>query len=233
MRCPLKFLFVILALFGDPGGSVDETRLSVETVQAVAEAVQTGSIIASRGDCLAVRVYTNSPYTHVGAVVVHDGHAMVYDSMIRIGVRCQPLDEYLESQRPCDIELFRPTEHFTQDQARDFKKYLDEQVGRPYAIHQYVTGREVQGLHCAQYLTCALVASGHIRSGNPARVSPAEILRCLARDELYAAGDKTDLPPVPEPVPERATTWYGRAWQDTQSCSHSCWVQSSRWVIAK
>lgn len=229
----MKFLLIILALLGDPGGSVDEPRLPAETIQAVADAVQTGSVIASRGDCLAVRVYTNSPYTHVGTVVVHDGHAVVYDSMIRIGVRCQPLDEYLESQRPCDIELFHPTENFTPDQAQCFEKYLDEQLGRPYAVRQYVTGQEVPGMHCAQYLTGALIASGHITSRNPARISPAGILHCLTRDDLYVAGDKAHLPPVPEPEPERATTWYGRAWQDTQSCSHSCWVQSSRWVLAK
>ncbi|MDB5387412.1 MAG: hypothetical protein JWM11_3058 [Planctomycetaceae bacterium] len=229
----MQILFVVLALFADVGVEVDETRLAPETVNAVAEAVQTGSIIASRGDCLAVRVYTQSPYTHVGAVVVQDGRAVVYDSMIRIGVRCQPLDEYLESQRPCDIELFHPVKPFTKTQAKNFEKHLTEQVGRPYAIRQYVTGREVKGLHCAEYLTQALIASEHITAANPAKVSPAEILECVTKHELYSTGDTSNLPAVPVPPPPPATTWYGRIWQDTTQCTQGCWFQTRRVVLAK
>lgn len=229
----MKFLFLIVAFFADAGGPVDETRLPPSTVAAVADAVQTGSIIASRGDCLAVRVYTRSPYTHVGSVVIQDGKAVVYDSMIRIGVRCQPLDEYLESQRPCEIELFHPTKPFTKDQVQKFDAYLQEQVGRPYAVRQYVTGRQVKGLHCAEYLTQALIASEHVTSENPAQVSPAGILQSLTQYELYSACEAATLPAVPIPPPPRATSWYGRAWQDTAKCTKDCWQQTGRWVWAK
>jgi hypothetical protein len=232
-RCLMKFLFLIVAFLADVGADVDEARLPAATVQAVADAVQTGSIIASRGDCLPVRLYTQSPYTHVGTVVVEDGRPVVYDSMIRIGVRCQSLDEYLESQRPCDIELFHPIKPFTQAQAKNFGKYLHDQVGRPYGVKQYVTGREGKGLHCAEYLTQALIASEHVTSENPALVSPAGIVECVTKYEIYAVGDKSNLPPVPVPPPLPATTWCGRLWQDTTLCTHGCWTQTKRWALAK
>lgn len=229
----MQFLMVALVLLGDPGTEVVATRLPAATVTAVAETVETGTIIASRGASVAVRVSTFSRYTHVGAVVMRDGQPVVYDSMIRIGVRCQPLDEYLESQRPCEIELFHPNRPFTKAQAKSFEKHLHQQLGRPYSYKQYVTGSPCAGLHCAEYVTGALIAGDQITAENPTRVSPGEILECVTEHALYSTSEKLSLPAVPVPEAPRSATWYGRAWQDTKSCTQGCWTQTKRWVWSK
>jgi len=229
----MTYLLALLVLLGDPGTTRSDSNLPPTIVKAAAQTVQTGTIIASRGDSLAVRVTTQSRYTHVGTVVMEEGKPVVYDSMIRIGVRCQPLNEYLESQRPCDIELFHPVKPFTKTQARSFEQHLHAQLGRPYSYRQYVTGSKCDGLQCAEYVTEALIASEHVTADNPSRVSPAEILACVTNHELYAAGQTINLPPVPTVEPPPAKTWYGRAWRDTKTCTRSCWTQTKRWVWTK
>lgn len=227
----MKFLLLTLVLLGDP--STGQSPLPAATVQEIAQSVQTGSILASQGDCLAVRAYSLSSHTHVAAVVIQKGQPMVYDTVPQTGVRVSPLADYLMSQRPCDVQLLHPTKPFSETQAAAFEKHLQAQIGRPYDVKHFATGRRCQGLHCSEYLTDALIASQHLQSSNPARVSPADLVNSLAKYKVYQTGTTHNLPEPPDPPAVVSTTWYGRAWQGTKECTHDCWVQTRRWFCCK
>ncbi|MDB5339226.1 MAG: hypothetical protein JWN70_4845 [Planctomycetaceae bacterium] len=227
----MKFVLLTLALLGDP--SAGQSPLPAATVQEIAKSVQTGSILASQGDCLAVRAYSFSNHTHVAAVVIKNGQPMVYDTVPQTGVRVLPLADYLMSQRPSDVQLLHPTKPFSETQAAAFEKHLQAQIGRPYDVKHFATGRRCQGLHCSEYLTDALIASQHLQSSNPTRVSPADLVTSLTNYNVYQTGTTHNLPEPPDPPAVVSETWYGRAWQGTKECSHDCWVQTRRWFCCK
>lgn len=162
----MKSFFIALALLCDTGTA--SPAVPDDTLRSVAQSVQTGSILASQGDCLAVRVYTLSRFTHVGTVVMRDGQPFVYDSMTGTGVRCLPLTQYLAAQSPADVQLFHPTKSFTARQQKQFEEQLVRQLGRPYSVKHFVTGTRCQGLHCAEYITESLIVTGHVEAQNPA-----------------------------------------------------------------
>ena len=147
---------------------------------------------------------------------------MVYDAIPGAGVRQLPLADYLISQQPTDVQLLHPTKPFTEPQAAAFEKHLQAQIGRPYDVKHFATGRRCDGLHCSEYVTDALVASQHLTSTNAARVSPAALITGLTDHHVYATGTKHNLPEQPAPPTPVAETWYGRAWQGTKSCSYDC-----------
>ena len=227
----MKFLLLTLALLGDP--ATGPSPLPAATAQEIAASLQTGSILASKGDCLAVRAYSLSSYTHVATVVMQNGQPMVYDTVPGTGVRRLPLSDYLISQQPTDIQLLHPTKPFSPTQATAFEKHLQAQIGRPYDVKHFATGRRCNGLHCSEYLTDALIASQHLTSTNPARVSPSDLVTSLTDHQVYQTGTTHNLPEPPAPPAPVSTTWYGQAWQGTKSCTYDCWVQTRRWFCCK
>jgi hypothetical protein len=227
----MKFLLLTLALLGDPAAA--QSPLPAATVQEIANSVQTGSIIASQGDCLAVRVYSLSSYTHVATVVMQDGEPFVYDTVPATGVRCLPLGDYLISQQPTQLQLLHPVKPFSKQQSADFEKHLHAQLGRRYDVKHFATGRRCSGLHCSEYVTEALVASQQVVVENPARVSPSSLITSLTEHHLYVLGQTHVLPEPPEPPAPVSTTWYGRAWQGTKECTYDCWTQTKRWFCCK
>lgn len=231
MSISMNFVLLTLALLSDP--SVGQSPLPAATVEDIAKSVQTGSILASQGDCLAVRAYSLSSYTHVGTVVMHEGRPMVYDAIPGAGVRQLPLADYLISQQPTDIQLLHPTKPFSETQVAAFERHLQAQIGRPYDVKHFATGRRCSGLHCSEYVTDALVASQLVTSDNPARVSPSGLITSLTEHHLYQTGTTHNLPEAPAPAAPVSETWYGRAWQGTKSCSYDCWVQTRRWFCCK
>ena len=71
---------VIVALAGAaPDASAGNTAVGSlqEATSILRPQVQTGTLLVSEGDCLAVQAYTQSPYTHVGAVVMRNGQPFV------------------------------------------------------------------------------------------------------------------------------------------------------------
>ena len=174
-----------------------------------------------------------SRYTHVAGVVTREGRPFVYDTVPGTGVRCLPLDEYLISQQPTRIELVNPAKPFSPQQAADFEKFLQAQIGRPYDVKHFATGRRCKGLHCSEYMTDALIASHLLESANPARVAPSDLISGLTEHQQYTLGAVHILPEPPAPPVTRSTTWYGRAWQGTKECTSDCWTQTRRWFCCK
>lgn len=199
----------------------------------VGPTLQTGSLIFSSGDCLAVRIFTASPYTHVASVVVTaTGERVVYDSTGGVGVRCLPLADYLATQAPVSIHVHHPQRALTAGQGSAYVAYLDSQVGRPYAIQHHLTGERCPGLHCAEYVTDALMAIDILQARQPSKVSPASLRDGITTHGLYTAGQTIRLQ-RPAPAPPQGSNACEQLWLDTKSCCGACCRRLSGWFLCR
>jgi hypothetical protein len=232
-----KFLFRLglLTALMMPQVSLAEELPHPEFVAAAASItpqLQTGTLLFSEGDCLAVRVYTASQYTHVALVCIEEGEPFVYDSMNGVGVRRLSLAEYFASQAPHELHVLQPCRPLTAEQGSELQAYLSSQLGRPYSIHHHLTGKRADGVHCSEYATDALMAVGLITAQRPPKVSPASLATGVTQAGIYAAGGSVDLvPPAPtqEPAANRCHQW----WLDTKQCTISCCQKLSGWFLCR
>jgi permuted papain-like amidase YaeF/Yiix C92 family enzyme len=225
-------LLIVCVLASGPEAGPEVRTASPEVLAELKQSLQTGSLLLSQGACLAVKVFSGSSYTHVGGVVLKDGNVTVYDSMNGPGVRKTPLDEYLRLQTPTQIHVVHPQQPFTPERAVAYETHLDSQLGRRYAIKHHLTGRRCDGLHCAEYMTDALMSAQLIRAENPARVSPGSLLEGLEKANLYTDGGHFALNSVVPPKPANLT-WCQRAWHDTGTCCSNTAAQLRRWVLCR
>lgn len=225
-------LFVVCVLASGPEAGPEIRTASPEVLAELKQSLKTGSLIFSQGDCLAVKVFSASSYTHVGGVVINDGEVVVYDSMNGTGVRKTPLDEYLRLQTPCEIHVVHPAAPLTNERITAYETHLESQLGRKYAIKHHLTGRRCDGLHCAEYMTDALMSAKLIRAENPARVSPGSLLEGLEKANLYVDGGHFALKAAEPPTPTNLT-WCQRAWHNTAICCSNATAQLSRWVLCR
>lgn len=208
------------------------TYSSVESAaEVLANDVQTGTLLISKGDCLAIRVFSRSPYTHVAAVVVENGRAWVYDSQNGDGVRRQTLDEYLDAEQPDVLYVLHPRRKFSSRRSRLFTEHLESQLGRPYDVMHHLTGKRAEGLHCAEYLTDALMQCHLIRAQRPARVSPASLAEGVLKHDLYVAAARINVsPPVDHPVGRNRCE---QLWIDTKVCARNCCEKLQGWFLCR
>ena len=227
-------LTVLMVLGVSPAGSLDGLKCDSTLVasQQIEAAMQTGTLLVTEGDCLAVRVYTQSPFTHVATVVVRNGRPVVYDAANGVGVRCLSLEKYLGTQGRNEIHVFQPKEPLTDEAQKKLESYLDSQLGRPYEVQHFVRGERGRGVHCSEYVTDALMHTGLLKAQQPARVSPASLVQGITRDAIYAQKQTVFIQP-PEAVRSNATTWYGQLWDETKSCTTDCCQQTKSWLFCK
>ncbi len=216
-------------------GRVD-AHVSYESFQQAADGLastlKSGTLIVSRGDCLAVKIFTKSPYTHVAIVVCEEDHRWVYDSMNGVGVRKSKLERYLSSQAPNQLHLFHPIRAIEGQRLEKLTKYLDDQIGRPYAIKHHLTGQRADGIHCAEYVTDALMSINLITAKQPAKVSPASLVEGITKHALYAPGQIVQLQ---EPIPEvpRGSNACEQMWIDTKVCWRNCCQKMRGWFLCQ
>jgi hypothetical protein len=223
-------LLAALVLAATP--TVEAYPSTGDAAAALAPRLQTGTLLFSEGDCLAIRVYTKSRYTHVATVVVCDGEPIVYDSTNGVGVRRMTLPDYLAAQHPDELHVFEPQRPFTPEAAAEFQQHLDEQLGRPYAIAHHLTAERADGLHCAEYVTDALMAANVMKAQQPSKVSPASLAQGAVQSELYAAATTIHVQTQPVAAPV-AGNWCERLWLDTKRCTANCCVQMRRWFLCR
>ena len=220
------------ACCGD-GLDTDTPSPSESLIAELKQTLQTGSLIFSQGDCLAVRIFSQSSYTHVGGVVEIENDFIVYDSMNGVGVRKTPLEEYVRQQTPGSIRIVHPAIAFTDDQITSYVTHLESQLGRMYAVKHHLTGSRSDGLHCSEYMTDALVAADLITAKQPSRVSPGSLLEGVTASNVYLAGNGFELN-APEPAPQTDdATWYQRAWRSTSGCCSKSATKMRRWVLCR
>lgn len=212
--------------------SVEAYPSAADAAASLAPRLQTGTLLFSEGDCLAIRVYTKSRFTHVAAVVLCDGEPMVYESTSGVGVRRMTLAEYLEAQQPDELHVFEPVRPFSAGQAEAFQQHLDEHLGRPYAVKHHLTGQRAEGLHCSEYVTDALMAARVMKAEQPPRVSPASLAEGVLRSDRYAASATIHVRPPADPQPAQ-THWCGRLWRETKQCTAECCRQMRRWFLCR
>lgn len=218
--------------------NVDGTKIApvemtaAETTERLRSSVENGTLLFTQGNCLAVKIFTNSPYTHVGAVVIEKDKPVVYDSTSGVGVRKLSFEDYVEKQSECTMYVTHPKKAFSKGQTEIFTQNLENQIGRPYGIRHHLTGKRAEGLHCSEYVTDALMSIKLIEAEKPSRVSPASLHTGVTKHGIYTAGQAiTILPqPKPRPIPE---SWCGRMWQETVDCtSYSC-RKLSGWILCR
>ena len=233
----MQALMLMLALTADPAAVVPTATETYATPESAAvaldERLPTGTMLFSQGDCLAVRVVSRSKYTHV-AVVVRDagGEEWVYDSQNGVGVRKSPLPAYLSLVQPDEVTIITPARPMDDASTEQLTAALEAQLGRPYHVAHFVTGKRNEGLHCAEYATDALSAAGVVSVECPPRVSPASLRSGLLRYDLYEPGPAVlVIVPTPERAPGK--NWCHEAWLDTKDCWHATTSVFSRCVICR
>lgn len=229
----MQALWLTLALIGGgtpapPAANAPHAAAAVE----IAPQLQTGSLIFSEGDCLAIKVYAGGPYTHVAVVVVEQGRPLVYDSMNGVGVRKLPLDEYLVTQSPDCITLMHPALPLSDVEAEQLQCALESRLGTPYAVMHHLSGeRSDEGVHCAEYATDALMALDLVHAERPPKVSPSSLAEGIVLHQVYACGETIDLEfPVEEAVGD---SWCEQLWIDTKLCCTRTCRQLSAWFLCR
>ena len=223
---------ILLTLLVASASAEVETASPREAQARLERELQTGSLIVSKGDCLAVKMYSASAYTHVASVVVHENEIFVYDATGGAGVRRQLLCDYLAGQDDAALHPFHLCQPLSPEQARKFEEHLENQLGRPYAIAHHLTGNRADGLHCSEYATDALIAAGLLRAKQPSRVSPATLVDGILKGELYTQATTLQLASDPPPRPD-SDSWCTQIWFDTRQCTRACNLQLRAWVCCK
>jgi len=224
---------IAAALCGSGSSSAEVTLPARVAATELSPTLTTGSLIGTKGDCLAVRIYTASSMTHVGAVVVQEDGPWVYESTNGVGVRKLPLADYLAAQAPNRVLVYQPRRLLTAGQARDFEAYLESQLGRPYSVKHHITGQHCEGMHCAEYATEALLKTELITAENPVRVSPASLIEGIVENDIYVAGPEQEIvveepPPIPDDL-----NCCERMWEGTKRCTSACCHKMSGWFLCR
>lgn len=194
--------------------------------------VQTGTMLFSRGDCLAVKVFTGSSVTHV-AIVCHEPEGFyVYDAVPATGVRRQTLDEYLKTIAPDEVRVAHPARSMTEAESKQLQEYLNSQIGKPYAVLHHSTGQRCEGVHCAEYLTDSLISIGWLTAKSPPRVSPGSLLEGVTQSKIYELGPTWSVARE-EPPPQIGRNCCEQMWIDTKECCQGCCNKLSRIFLCR
>lgn len=230
----MQALLLALVLSGVDASADEGRRLSSAAAAAVIEPdLQTGTLLFNAGDCLPIKVFSRGPYTHVAAVVMEPDGPYVYDSMNGVGVRRLPLQRYLASQAPDEIHVLHPRREFTAEEVEAFACYLESQLGVGYAIAHHVTGkRSAEGVHCAEYVTDALMTVDRVDAEQPPRVSPSSLAEGIVLHDVYVGGDRIAFARS-EPIQPDADTWCARIWSETKACFGRCTDQLGAWFLCR
>lgn len=226
-------LSALLVTAGGPAVEIPGYTANQDAAAAIAPELETGSLLFSNGDCLPIKVFSAGPYTHVAAVVVKEDGPWVYDAQNGAGVRKLALERYFAAQNSDEVHVYHPRRPFSPDEAEEFESYLESQLGVPYAVAHHLTGeRSEDGVHCAEYMTDALMAVDRIHADSPPRVSPSSLAKGITRDSVYLTGPVFQLEPaVPiEPIPD---TWCARMWSETKTCMARSCSQLSAWFLCR
>ncbi len=220
-------LLLVAVLSGCPTDSVTEASIQ-NAKQTISAQAQTGTLLFSKGDCLAVKIFSRSSCTHVAALVVEKKRVMVYDSMNGVGVRKLTLEKYLRNQCPNDLIVCHPKKRFSKREVFIFKKHLEEGIGRPYSFKQFVTGKSVKGIHCSEYLTGALLKCEIVSVKHPANVSPGSLLRGITRYDIYHQSGTVELDEGPI-IAEQGSNRCQQLWYNTKACTQRCNRKIGHW----
>lgn len=230
---------LLLALLAQPLSAEDVSNATEPVTMSASvaprqleEHLQSGTLLFSRGDCLAVRVFTQSNLTHVAVVVCTPDGPMVYDSMNGVGVRQLSFEDYLRKQSPDTLSLYQPCRPMTAQEVSELEDYLQSELGRPYSVTHHLSGKRTDGIHCAEYVTDALMQIGWLRAECPPRVSPASLALGIEQNDVYCCGPVFEIA-TEEAPPPKGRNRCEQLWIDTKVCTAQCCAQLSRWFLCR
>lgn len=226
----MTYLLVAAAFTITPHANVTHTSAE-SAAKYLTSQVRTGTLLFSNGDCLAVKMFTRSKYTHVAAVVVTGGKAWVYESANGAGVRKKSLKKYLEDESPDVIYAVNPAKPFSKRKSRAFCSHLEKEIGRPYGIKHHLTGNRADGIHCSEYVTDALMSCRIIHAKRPSRVSPASLAQGVIGASLYEACVAVQV--KCEPETEVGRNCCEQFWFDTKACTARFCIRCRRMFVCR
>ena len=223
-------LLIAATLTGSPHVAVCDSPVGSATI--LENHVQSGTLLFSQGDCLAVRIFTKSPYTHVATVVEQDGKFYVYDSMNGVGVRKLSLREYCRVEAPNTMHVYHPKRSFTAGKLQAFVDHLESEIGREYGVKHHLSGERAEGIHCAEYVTDALCACKIVSAKKPPKVSPDSLRAGVENADIYYSALKVTLDtPLPSASPESSCC--ERFWFNTKQRTRLICAKLKGWCLCK
>ncbi len=227
----MQALLLIAATFtGTPHVAVCDSSEGAATI--LKSHAQSGTLLFSQGDCLAVRIFTKSPYTHVAAIVKEDGQFFVYDSMNGTGVRKLTLSEYCRAECPNTLHVYHPKREFTAGKLQAFVNHLDSELGREYGVKHHLTGKRAKGVHCAEYVTDALCACRMVSAKQPPKVSPDSLRAGIEAADVYESAMKINVCIPLATAPEESSCCQ-RFWFDTKQRTRLVCDKLIGWCLCK
>lgn len=205
----------------------------IKMAKALRSEMPTGTLLLGQGDCLAVRIFTRSSFTHVATVVRKGAESWVYDSMNGVGVRKMLLADYLNDQRETVINVIVPKKAWSKRKAEAFVDHLESQLGRPYGIKHHLTGKRAEGIHCSEYMTDALMEADVITAKRPSRVSPGSLVEGVIFGNLYEPMHVASIKIQPVVDEQPTGGWFRRTWIGTKRCTLGCCRKMTGWFGCK
>ncbi|MEZ5942294.1 MAG: YiiX/YebB-like N1pC/P60 family cysteine hydrolase [Planctomycetaceae bacterium] len=218
---------IVIALSASP-----LTELPQDAEIPATSDLPSGTLLFSQGDCLAVKVFSGSSFTHVAMVCRTGEEVMVYDANPGTGVRCQRLEAYLNCIAPDEVHVMVPQREMSNNELEKLTAFLDSKIGTPYAVLHHSTGQRAEGVHCSEYLTDALCEIDWLEAKSPPRVSPGSLLVGVASPNIYRSAGLIQIEEeLPAPPPDAGRC--GRMWFETKQCCQQCCKKLSRVFLCR
>ena len=99
-------------------------------------------------------------------------------------------------------------------------------------IKHHLTGKRCEGVHCAEYVTDALMAADIMRANEPPRVSPGSLQAGVKNSNRYRETRILNLEP-PEPDREEGDNLCEQLWLDTKYCTQDCYASFKRKFLCR
>lgn len=191
-----------------------------------------GSVLVLENSNKPVSGYTGSAVTHVAMIANLGGEPWVYEAT-PARVRRLRWDRYAlelgaanqSRSKPIRAAIMTPKVAYTDKQTAQLVRYLDSQLGRRYSVKGYVRGQKNGGIHCAEFSSSALAATGRFRVVENQRLSPGMVIDQIR--PWYSAPT-----PITVTLPTAKTPWSTQVWNSVAAIQVWCtWACYEFWTL--
>lgn len=133
-----------------------------------------------------IQHYTQSNKTHACIVLYEGEKAFVYESS-NPQVKRYTWEQYVSVYQAAQKEfinlrfLFFEPGNLTKNQLNKMKEYANKQLGRPFGVASFLSGRPRRTIHCGEYVGNILERTGQFRSFGP-RETPETLYQKLKKE---------------------------------------------------
>jgi hypothetical protein len=87
-------------------------------------------------------------------------------------------------------------------------------------------------VHCAEYVTDALMSIELLHAERPCKVSPASLVTGITREKIYTAETTIELTPRVAAAPVASNRCH-QLWLDTKQCMAGCCDKLAGWFLCR